>query len=64
MPSEQAGSEQESLLFPSLNIRAVFLEGRRYVGRGGVPAGEVPYGSVGLMLGDGVGGWTLQEGVL
>ena len=30
----------------------------------GVPAGEVPYGSVGLRLGDGVGGWTLQEGVL
>ena len=32
---EQAGSEQESLLFLSLNIRAVFLEGRRFVGRGG-----------------------------
>ena len=32
---EQAGSEQDSLLFPSLNIRAVFLEGRRHVGRGG-----------------------------
>ena len=26
----------------------------------GVPAGEVPYGSAGLMMGDRVGNWTLQ----
>lgn len=61
---EQAGSEQESLLFPSLNIRAVFLEGRRMWEGAGVPAGEVPYGSVGLMMGDGVGGLDPARGLV
>lgn len=39
-------------LFPSLNIRAVSLGGAGVTWEGvGVPAGEVPYGLFGMMMG-------------
>lgn len=42
----------------------MFLEGRRMWEGAGVPAGEVPYGSVGLMMGDGVGGLDPARGLV
>lgn len=59
---EKAALSRGLFLFPSLNIRAVSMGGREYVGRG-VPAGEVPCGSTRLTVGGGdVQDWTLQGG--
>lgn len=51
-PVGEGCSEQGTFLFPSLNIRAVSLGGAGVTWEGaGVPAGEVPYGLLGMMMG-------------
>lgn len=41
-PVGEGCSEPGAFLFPSLDLRAVSLRSRSYVGRGGVPNVEVP----------------------
>lgn len=58
-PFGEGCSEQGTFLSPSSNIRAVSLRARRYVGRGGVPLVEAPYGSSVSWAND--GGWGRRK---